>query len=154
MLTTLTGDRKAVIHKWLVIALRLTFGIILIAASIDKIQHPWEFVQSVENYGILGERFARWVAIWLPYLELIVGILLILGIWLDAASILTFLMMIIFAVAVTQAYFRGLDINCGCFSTEGGAKIDLLKLFYNFTLLIGSFILMQASFKKQSIYAD
>ena len=147
MLQVKDADNVIKIKKWFFIALRLTFGGLLIAACVDKIIHPLEFAQAVENYQVFGERFARWVAVWLPYLELIVGIFLILGIWYDAAVILNFIMMAVFFIAITQAYVRGLDINCGCFSADGGTKIDLPKLSYNFLLLAGSFILMQGSSK-------
>jgi uncharacterized membrane protein YphA (DoxX/SURF4 family) len=128
--------------KWFIIALRIGFGVILIAASIDKLLHPIQFAQAVENYQVFGEVLSRWVAIWLPYLEISTGALLILGIWFDAAAILNFLMMTLFFFALIQAYVRGLDINCGCFSVEGGAKLGLGKLLYNLLLLGGSFILL------------
>ena len=150
MLQIANLEKSATVKKWFLVALRLTFGILLLVACVDKILHPLEFAQAVENYRIFGEKFARWVAIWLPYLELAVGVLLILGIWYDAATILNFLMMAVFFIAVTQAYVRGLDINCGCFSADGGTKIDLAKLAYNLLLLIGGIILMQGSLKKSA----
>lgn len=127
--------------KWFIIALRIGFGAILIAASIDKLLHPIQFAQAVENYQVFGEVLSRWVAIWLPYLEILTGVLLILGIWFDAAAILNFLMMTIFFLALMQAYIRGLDINCGCFSVQGGTKLGLGKLLYNLLLFGGSSIL-------------
>lgn len=128
--------------KWFIIALRIGFGAILIAASIDKLLHPIQFSQAVENYQVFGEVLSRWTAIWLPYLEILTGVLLILGVWFDAAAILNFLMMGIFFLALTQAYARGLDINCGCFSVEGDAKLSFGKLLYNLLLLGGSIILV------------
>lgn len=137
--------------KWFIIVLRIVFGIILIAASIDKLTHPIQFAQAVENYRLVGEVLSRWTAIWLPYLELATGILLIAGIWLDAAAIVNFVMMAIFLVAVIQAYARGLDINCGCFSTDGGSKIGPGKILYNFLLLGGSLILLLTAFKEKAV---
>jgi len=128
--------------KWFILLLRIGFGVILIAASIDKLLHPIQFSQAVENYQVFGEVLSRWAAIWLPYLEFLTGALLILGVWFDAAALLNLLMMTIFFLALIQAYIRGLDINCGCFSVEGGAKLGLGKLLYNFLLLGGSIILV------------
>lgn len=132
------------VQKWGVILLRLVFGGILIAASIDKILHPVQFSQAVENYQLVGETFSRWAAVWLPYLEIIIGILLIVGVWVEAAAVLNLGMMLIFFVAVLQAYIRGLDIHCGCFTVEGDAGVDLAKIFYNSLLLIGSGLLLMA----------
>ncbi len=132
------------VQKWGRILLRLVFGGILIAASIDKILHPIQFSQAVENYQLVGETLSRWAAIWLPYLEIIIGILLILGIWVEASAILNLGMMLVFFVAVLQAYARGLDIHCGCFTVEGEAGVDLEKIFYNSLLLVGSGLLLLA----------
>ena len=73
-------------RKWVVLALRLGFGALLIAASVDKMIHPFGFAQAVENYRVIGEELSRWVAVWLPYLEFLTGLFLILGIWTDAAG--------------------------------------------------------------------
>lgn len=132
------------VQKWGIILLRLAFGGILIAASIDKILHPVQFSQAVENYQLVGEIISRWTAVWLPYLELIIGIFLILGVWMEAAAIINFGMMAMFFAAVFQAYARGLDIHCGCFTVEGDTGVDLWKIFYNLLLLIGSGLLWMA----------
>ncbi|MCK6619905.1 MAG: DoxX family membrane protein [Calditrichaceae bacterium] len=135
-------EMNKAVQKWAGISLRLVFGGILIAASIDKILHPVQFSQAVENYQLAGETLSRWAAVWLPYLEIITGILLILGIWVKAAAILNLGMMFIFFVAVFQAYVRGLDIHCGCFTVEGDETVDLWKILYNLLLAIGSGLLL------------
>ncbi len=117
---------------------RLFFGAILVYASVDKILHPVQFALAVENYRLIGAEASRWVAIWLPYLELLTGLLLISGIWSDVATVTTTVLMAIFFVAVFQAYFRGLDINCGCFSVDGETNLGIRKVMENLALLIGS----------------
>ncbi len=123
--------------------LRIIFGGMLIYASLDKIISPLDFARLVENYQIVGPRTSRWIAVGLPYLELMIGLLLMSGFWLDSAVVLNFLMMSVFFLAVAQAYARGLDIRCGCFSTEGAA-IDSSKVAFNGLLLIGSAILLKS----------
>lgn len=130
-------------HEVLLWLLRIIFGGMLIYASIEKIISPLDFAQLVENYQIVGPRTSRWIAVGLPYLELIVGILLITGFWLDSAVVLNFLMMSVFLIAVTQAYLRGLDIRCGCFSSEG-SEINPGKIAFNMFLFIGSAILLKS----------
>ncbi|RMF62025.1 MAG: DoxX family membrane protein [Calditrichaeota bacterium] len=121
--------------------LRLIFGVTLIYASIDKIIHPHQFATTVENYQLVGPYLSRLIAVWLPYLELLTGLLLIVGIWLEASALTNMLLMTIFLIAVSQAYLRGLDIHCGCFSTEGESNITPLKLLYNLFLFSGSVFL-------------
>jgi len=122
--------------KWILLVLRLGFGGILIAASIDKIQHPYPFAEIVENYRVLGEGLSRWIAVWIPYLEAITGCFLILGIWLETTVIMNAVLMSLFWILVTQAFIRGLDIRCGCFFVEGESKIGILKILEN-TLFAG-----------------
>jgi uncharacterized membrane protein YphA (DoxX/SURF4 family) len=138
--------------KRLIIILRIVFGVILIAASIDKLIHPLLFAQDVENYRLFGTLLSRWAAIWLPYLELTTGVLLIFGLWFDAAAIINFTLMIVFLLAIVQAYFRGLDINCGCFSVGNGTKVSLSKILYNLLLSVGSFGLFMAMLKEKKFF--
>ena len=61
---------------------RLILGVIFIYASIDKIFHPAAFAEAVYNYQILPDALINLTAIVLPWLELILGAFLILGLWL------------------------------------------------------------------------
>lgn len=145
-LSTVSLQKKVIIldlkyTKWGIILLRFGFGIILIASSYHKILSPVEFSFSVENYRIIGGGLSQAAAVWLPWLELITGLFLIFGIWLDAAVIINCLLMILFFILVLQAYIRGLDINCGCFHTEEEKTIRLLKIIEN-SLFMGFSILL------------
>ena len=130
------------IHLGLFWILRLGLGFILIFASYDKILHPHQFALIVENYQVTGTELSRWIAVWLPYVEFITGVLLIFGIWLDAAILSTFVMMLLFFFVVMQAYLRGLDIHCGCFSVEGENNLTFSKLLENLLLVLSSMALM------------
>jgi uncharacterized membrane protein YphA (DoxX/SURF4 family) len=129
--------------------LRLAFGILLLIASFDKIRHPYAFAEAVENYLVVGQDLSRWVAVWLPYVEALVGLGLILGIWLDAVSAMNALLMIIFLILVSQAYARGLDIRCGCFFVDGEAKIGLLKVLENLIYASFSIVLLDFVLKRE-----
>lgn len=121
--------------KWIIFFLRFGFGILLMYSSIHKILQPWAFSFDVENYRILGEALSRLVAIWFPYVELIVALFLISGIWLRTAVITNFLIMSLFFILIMQAYIRGLDINCGCFHPGEGGSIGPLKIIENLIFL-------------------
>jgi uncharacterized membrane protein YphA (DoxX/SURF4 family) len=130
------GDMKMTWKRGLILILRLGFGALLIFASIDKIQHPYEFAEVVENYRVLGPDLSRWVAVFVPYLEALTGLLLVLGVWLDAAVSINAMLMVGFLFLVLQAFIRGLDINCGCFMVAGEAPIGWAKIIEN-TLFAG-----------------
>ena len=127
-------------HPFIELLLRLTFGGMLIYAAIDKILFPIEFARVVENYQVFGAVMSRWVAVWLPYLELATGLLLVCRFWPDAATLLNVVMMALFLIAVSQAYQRGLDISCGCFG-NAGASITAAKVFINAMFLLSSLYL-------------
>jgi uncharacterized membrane protein YphA (DoxX/SURF4 family) len=132
-----------------VIILRIGFGLLLCYAAIDKIRHPLQFAGIVENYRVFNAELSFWVAAIVPYLEVITGFLLISAIWIDAASMLNMLFMCLFFILVTQAYLRGLDIHCGCFSTgEEGEPIGLIKVSTNLFYMIMSIILLIIILKK------
>jgi uncharacterized membrane protein YphA (DoxX/SURF4 family) len=90
---------------------------VFIYASVDKILHPLAFAEAVHRYQILPDPLINITALVLPYLELILGLLLVLGIWLPASALLVNLLLAVFLGAIVFNVARGLDIDCGCFST-------------------------------------
>lgn len=104
---------------WFNVALRFVLGLIFIYASIDKIRQPLEFARIIDAYELLPENLIGLVAAILPFLELICGILLVFGIWVLPSLVWIGVMLIVFMAGMIQAYFRGLAIDCGCFSVTG-----------------------------------
>ena len=96
---------------------RLILGFVFIYASIDKILHPGQFAEIIHNYQILTDVLINPTAIILPWLELILGVFLLIGIWLPGTVFLTNLLLVVFLGAMVFNLARGLDIHCGCFST-------------------------------------
>lgn len=135
-------------RNWIALALRLGFGILLVAASVDKIIHPFGFAQAVENYRLIGEGLSRWVAVWLPYLELLIGLLLILGVWMDATVLTNAFLMTAFFLLIVQAYFRRLDVNCGCFVVGEASSIGAVKIVENMVFGSASIFLVWLVFQK------
>jgi uncharacterized membrane protein YphA (DoxX/SURF4 family) len=99
---------------------RLLLGLIFILASIEKILNPADFAELVFNYQILPDTLINFTAVFLPWLEVLLGVLLIFGIWIPGALIIANLLLITFFSALIFNAARGLDIQCGCFSTSGG----------------------------------
>ena len=112
-------DREVKVRDALLLATRLFLGILFVYASWDKILNPGPFSDTVLNYHMLPERIVNLFSLWLPMAEMLVGWLLILGIWSEAASVLVLAMLAMFLTAIVQGVARGLDTHCGCF-TQGG----------------------------------
>jgi uncharacterized membrane protein YphA (DoxX/SURF4 family) len=103
------------------LAARLIMAGIFIYASIDKIAHPAAFAKDVYNYQILPDALINLAALVLPWLELFLGLCLLAGIWLPGAIFTVNALLIVFLAALVFNLARGLDVNCGCFSTGGDA---------------------------------
>ena len=101
----------------LTLSARLILGGVFVYASIDKILHPAAFAEAVYNYQILPDELINLTAIVLPCLELVLGIFLIINCWIPGTVILCNLLLITFIGALLFNIARGLNINCGCFST-------------------------------------
>jgi cobalt-zinc-cadmium efflux system protein len=120
------------------LAARLILGGVFIYASLDKILHPAAFAQAVFNYQLLPAQLVNLMALILPWLELILGMLLLSGIWLPGVVLGVNLLMITFLSALVFNTARGLNISCGCFSTETTASAlswwDVLRDVFFFGL--------------------
>jgi len=105
-------------QKILFNVLRIFMGVIFIYASYDKILNSEAFAKAVYNYQIMPDFTINIIALWLPYLELLIGLCLITGIWLPGATTISTSLMTIFISVMLFNLSRGLNINCGCFSTQ------------------------------------
>lgn len=106
---------------------RICLGAVFLFASYDKILNPQSFAEAVYNYQILPDAMINLAALILPWLELLMGLCLISGIWLPGAVLLSTGLLLIFIAAMLFNQMRGLDIHCGCFSTKNtGEPVGLL----------------------------
>jgi hypothetical protein len=93
----------------------LIIGGIFIYAGVIKVLDPVQFANDIDNYKILPWTIAAGLAFYLPWLEILCGLALILRrLYFGGLSILTALV-VVFLVATIAAKARGLDITCGCF---------------------------------------
>ena len=98
---------------WRVIAIILSA--LFIYAGALKALDPVRFAGDIENYHILPWRIGAPLAFYLPWLEIICGIALILQRFHSGAKALLTGLMLVFVIATISAKARGIDISCGCF---------------------------------------
>jgi uncharacterized membrane protein YphA (DoxX/SURF4 family) len=115
-------------HAWTIRISRILLGLVFIAAALPKIGDAASFAAQIHNYRMVPVVFENVMGILIPWIELVVGLALVLGVRARAGSLAAGVLMIIFTVAVGQAVARGLDIECGCFGTGDGARVGFLKL--------------------------
>lgn len=128
-----------------VFAFRLILGATFIYAAVDKIIHPYEFAKIIYYYKILPGGVINILALLLPWLELITGVFLIVGFWHKSSAVIVGSMLVVFLVALTSAYIRGIDISCGCFSTTSRVKSDVLSYIFRDIVLIAAVALILAA---------
>ena len=122
--------------KYFVLLVRWIIAALFIYAGVSKILDPASFAESIDNYRILPYLLVSIVAVILPWLEVLCGILLFSGKLKSGALFILVGLSFIFLIAVTSALLRGLDISCGCFSTSNeGMRIGFTKLVENILLL-------------------
>jgi uncharacterized membrane protein YphA (DoxX/SURF4 family) len=123
--------RHPVLHWVLAIAV----GGVFIYASLAKIADPRAFAKIVYHYQVIGPSAslgflpANLVAVGLPWVELIAGVLLVSGLWRREAAVVTAVLLAVFIAAVTSTILRGIDIeNCGCFALDASGRAAGWKL--------------------------
>jgi uncharacterized membrane protein YphA (DoxX/SURF4 family) len=156
--TTKVNEKRKVWNwaKFLPLAARLILGGVFIYASTDKIIHPGAFAETVYNYQILPDTLINLTAIILPWLELILGIFLILGLWLPGAVLLNNLLLVTFFGALVFNLSRGLDIHCGCFSTSQQSPSLCMCLYVirdGIFFLLGLYLLSHIILRKRRAFA-
>lgn len=120
----------------LALAARVLLGSIFIVASLDKILHPGLFARAVYNYQILPDPAVNVVALWLPWLEVVAGVSLVLGFWARGSILVLTGLLVVFLGALGFNLARGLDVACGCFSTRSKGPTGALTLLRDSLFLL------------------
>ncbi len=119
---------------------RLILGGLFIYAGYTKIQDLHGFAQIIYNYKILPGFLVTISAIVLPWVEIAAGTFLVVGLFKRTASVILSGLLLVFILAIAFNLLRGLNFDCGCFSTvKTGAGSDPVGL------LIRDFLLLSQS---------
>lgn len=112
--------------NWLGLLARLTLGGVLFIAGALKVTTPYKAAAAMRAYELLPISVANIFGYALPWFEVGLGALLILGVATRISAIFAGSLMIIFILAISSAWARGLSIDCGCFG--GGGQVAPGKL--------------------------
>ncbi|HZX98630.1 MAG TPA: MauE/DoxX family redox-associated membrane protein [Dermatophilaceae bacterium] len=112
---------------------RLILGIVLIWAGVAKVTKPALSARAVRAYQILPYDFAGYVGYALPVLEILVGLLLVAGLFTRASAVVGGLLMLAFIIGISWAWAHGLALDCGCFG--GGGTIAASQTQYPLEIL-------------------
>jgi uncharacterized membrane protein YphA (DoxX/SURF4 family) len=130
-------------QPWLTFLFRLILGGVLLVAGALKVTDPYSSATSVRAYQILPVDLANFLGFVLPFAEVGIGIFLIVGIWVRLNAIAGGALMVMFIIAIGQAWARGISLDCGCFGKGGLLDSDELPV-WNYTLEIARDIVLAA----------
>jgi uncharacterized membrane protein YphA (DoxX/SURF4 family) len=118
-LRTTTSRRTGSLLPWVSTLARFGLAVAWIWAARAKILDPEGAVRSVRAYRLLPEPLVHTVGYGLPFLELAIAILLVAGVATRLAATTSSVLLLVFMAGIASAWARGLQIDCGCFSTGG-----------------------------------
>ena len=140
--------RKLIDNPILILVIRTFIGILFVFYGVAKIADPSHFANEIGNYGMTPDFITHLMALILPWAEMLVGVLLLFGIYQNENGLLATLMLIMFTFGVVFAFASGLDINCGCSGGNAQQKVGWLKIFENLGLILLTSLITITNSKK------
>ncbi|WP_028642925.1 MauE/DoxX family redox-associated membrane protein [Nocardioides sp. URHA0020] len=109
--------------EWIGLLLRLVVGGVWIFAAAIKLPDPAQSVAAVRAYQLLPSSIVPTVGQLLPVVEIVVGVMLVIGLLTRGAAVISAVLFVAFIIGIASVWSRGINIDCGCFG-GGGADPD------------------------------
>jgi putative oxidoreductase len=130
------------------LVLRLVLGAIFLYAAWTKLRQSYLiFAMSIDAYQLLPEWAVLAAARTLPWFELVVGVLLLVGYKLRWAAMAASGLLAMFFALMLRSYIKGEGIDCGCFGL--GDAISVKTLLRDGSMLVAALLLTVAAFRTQ-----
>ena len=125
--------------KYLLTFSRILLGLIFIYFSFDKILDPLRFAELTTNYDIIPYNLEYFGALVLPWVEMLIGLFLLTGVFIRISANVALSLMIFFIFMIAQAYLRGKSIDCGCLLTNLSLESASDKRIYMLKRIVQDF---------------
>jgi len=106
-------------RPWLGIAARLGLATVWLVAGASKVGDLAGSGRAVNAYQVMPYDLATVIGAALPFVELTLGVLLLLGLATRLAAGVSATLLVVFVAGIVSAWARGLAIDCGCFGVGG-----------------------------------
>ncbi|MFF5177756.1 MauE/DoxX family redox-associated membrane protein [Micromonospora sp. NPDC000316] len=113
------AGRWALVRQWLGIAARLGLAAVWLVAGASKVGDLAASGRAVNAYQVMPYDVATVIGAALPFVELALGVLLLLGLATRLSAAVSAALLVVFIVGIASAWTRGLAIDCGCFGSGG-----------------------------------
>ena len=107
---------------------RLGLAAVWLISGAIKVSDPDGTMASVRAYQLFPDGIATLIGAVLPFLELALGLLVLVGIGTRLVGVLSGLVLVIYIAGIAQSWARGLTIDCGCFG--GGGQVAAGQTHY------------------------
>jgi uncharacterized membrane protein YphA (DoxX/SURF4 family) len=107
-----------------VLVLRVALGATLIVAGALKIPHPEQLAAAIAGFRLLPSAVIAPLALALPYVEVLIGLYLVAGLFTRVTAWVACVQFIAYAGAIASAVLRGIPASCGCFGPADSAPAD------------------------------
>ncbi|MCC5823580.1 MAG: DoxX family membrane protein [Phycisphaerales bacterium] len=135
--------RRAVESVLLQLPFRLVLGGLFCVAAWAKLHDPQSFAEAIKGFRVLSEHDHAFLitaaAFMIPWVEMVAGVALILGLWTRAAALALGLALIGFVVGLVSVIARGIDGDCSCFGDMKlicDSKVGWCQVIRNLVLLL------------------
>ena len=126
-----------IIYTFLLACFRIYIATVFLTSSLPKLHHPHPFTSSVAAYHLLPKNWIHPFARTLPWLELALGLLLLLGWHTRLATLASAALLLVFLTAMGTNLARGRkDLACGCSGKKHAQKISWKTITRNLVLLL------------------
>lgn len=115
---------------------QLVLGALFVYAALAKIGDAGSLAREVHNFRLVPTWSENLVAMVVPWVELLAGLALVLGVSPRAGAWVAGAMLVVFTAAVVAAMARHLSFECGCFGTANAVRIGWAKLGENAGMLV------------------
>jgi putative oxidoreductase len=120
--------KRALLSPWLSVRIQFVLAAVFVVAAIPKIADPPGFAHQLHNYQLLPASTLNAFALALPWLELLTGLALFLGLWRRTAAAVFAVLLLTFMGALGINLARRHPIDCSCFSTASTQRTDEERL--------------------------
>ena len=124
------------------VTIRLAAAAVWIVSGSAKVVDLQHFHAQVDQYRLLPHALEAPFAYTVPFVELLVGLYLAVGLLTRAAAAAACVLMVLFLVAQAQAWARGLSLDCGCFGTLAHERVGLVTILRDVALGIPSLVML------------
>ena len=109
-------------QPWLTVRVQIALGAIFVVAALPKVIDPPSFAHMIYNYRLMPGAVVNALALVMPWVEILVGLALILGVWPREAAALAGVLLLVFIAAIGFNLVRGHAVDCGCFDVHSAGK--------------------------------